>query len=872
MYTTANMTRPARYNFKTRPEAHREAIVAGSKYRFTVLTDGLLRLEYAHDGRFEDRASTFAINRKLAVPDFYVWDRGHVLEIVTKRFHVVYNKKKFSADGLVVYLKGNLPTKWQYGQKLSNLGGTIRTLDQANGRVDLSTGVLSRDGIAVIDDTDSTLFESNGWIAPRRDGERSDEYLFCYGHDYRDAIRAYYAVSGSQPLLPRFAMGNWWSRYHRYDEKEYLDLHDHFERDEVPMNVAVVDMDWHLVRGGDEGDTRTLPEGANGWTGYTWNKKLFADPDAFMKKLHDRGMKITLNLHPADGFRSWEDQYPDVARAMDVDPKTGETVPFDCTDKKFMDVYFDLVHHEHEARGVDFWWIDWQQGEGSKIPGVDPLWVLNHFHFLDIGRGNERPLIFSRFGGPGAQRYQVGFSGDTYITWETLNFQPEFTATASNIGYAWWSNDIGGHTGGYKNDELYTRWVQLGCWSPILRLHSDTNPFNTREPWAFNEEARTIVEDTLRYRHRLIPYTYTMNARAASNDEPLITPMYWDWQERDEAYTVPNQFRFGSELIVAPITQGRDVWTTLGAVNVWLPPMRLVDVFTGVVYDGDRKTTLHRPLSQTPVLAAEGAIIPLDAAWRPKSGSPNPDAIEILLVVGADGAFNLIEDDGKGTRVEDGDFAMVETSETESSEDDTVNFVHTPITYTQSTGVLTIGPTYPPHHPSIPKNREWKVRLISHSPRGSASTSDSSTSPVQCLLTQSSKRATLHAHTISSVSNGTLISLASAPTSSILTINLTGNHPSHSTPQLDIIDPIPLCIKIINDAGEWYNTKWDIGNTLDNPGLSVAQKIAELQGKNLKKELLEAMLEVLTADRRYEEKGLGMVGSKMGEEGEYEMC
>ncbi|KAF2868497.1 glycosyl hydrolases family 31-domain-containing protein [Massariosphaeria phaeospora] len=821
------MSKPARYDFKTRPEAHPDAVVAGDKYRFTILTDGLLRFEWADDGVFEDRASTFAINRQLAVPDFYVWDRGYGIEIVTKRFHVVYNKEKFSADGFNIQLKGAVSAKWSYGQRLSNLGGTIRTLDGVNGRTGLGSGVLSRDGIALLDDSKSMLFEADGWIAPRRSGARTDEYVFLYGHDYREAMRAYYAVSGSQPLLPRWALGNWWSRYHPYDRNEYIELMDHFDDDDVPMNVAVIDMDWHLVW--------NLPDGLNGWTGYTWNKELFPDPVGFMDELHERGMKVTLNLHPADGIRHHEKQYDEVAKYMGIDPKSKKPVEFDATNKKFIDAYFDIVHHEHEADGVDFWWVDWQQGSNSKWPGVDPLWVLNHFHFLDIGRGTQRPLILSRFGGPGSQRYQVGFSGDTVMTWDSLNFQPEFTATASNIGYGWWSHDIGGHMQGYKDDELTTRWVQLGCWSPILRLHSSNNPFNTREPWRFNDEARVIMEDTLRFRHRLIPYLYTMNARSASDDELLVEPMYWAYPEKEEAYKVPNQFRFGSEMIVAPVTQPRDEVTRLGAVKAWLPPQRFADIFTGIVYDGDRELQFHRLLTQVPVLAPEGAIIPLDGAWRPQSGSPNPSSFEILLVVGADGSFNLTEDNGTGTHVDDGDFRMIEDDGAESGSDN-VRFSYTPITYKQSTGVIRIGPTSPADA-SIPTTRDWTIRLIAHTPKTPAE--------IRCIAI-SAKKAKPLAYTTKAVDNGTLLTIGAVPTSNSLVIELT----SGAGPQLDVLDPAKKIYPIIDAANMNYDLKWSIWNVV-NSREPLSIRVGRLQTMNLRKELLDVMLELLLADTRY---------------------
>ncbi|KAH7122590.1 glycosyl hydrolases family 31-domain-containing protein [Dendryphion nanum] len=820
------MSKPARYDFKTRPVAHPDAIVAGEKYRFTILTDGLLRFEWAEDGKFEDRASTFAINRKLSVPDFYVWDRGHGIEIVTKRFHVIYNKKKFSSEGLAINLKGPVAGKWKYGQNVSNLGGTTRTLDTVDGRTGVEPGVLSRDGFAVIDDSNTMMFESDGFIGPRKQGERSDSYIFLYGHDYRDAMRAYYAVSGSQPLLPRYALGNWWSRYHKYDRPEYLKLMDHFDNDDVPMNVAVLDMDWHKV---------DIPrEFGWGWTGYSWNRELFPDPPAFLEELRDRGLKVTLNLHPADGIRAFEDQYEKVAEYLGVDPESKIPIEFDCTNKDFIDAYFDVVHHEHEEMGVDFWWVDWQQGNKSRIPGVDPLWVLNHFHFLDIGRGSQRPLILSRFGGPGSQRYQIGFSGDTHMTWSSLHFQPEFTATASNIGYGWWSHDIGGHMHGFKDDELTTRWVQLGAFSPILRLHSSNNIFNSREPWTYNAEACKVMEDTLRLRHRLIPYLYTMNARSASFDEPLVQPMYWDHPEVNEAYNVPNQFYFGSELIVAPITQPRDKSTHLGAVKAWLPPKRFVDIFTGVVYDGDRKIDLHRLLSGYPVLAPEGSIIPLDGAWRPESGSPNPTSFEVLIVIGADGTFNLVEDNGQGTSVDDGDFSMVNDDGIESGSDN-VRFSYTPITYKHSTGTIKIGPTSPAD-PSIPKTRNWQIRLLAYTP-------DKSTE-IRSMMT-SSKKAKPVSFTTKAFDNGTVINLGAIPTDNSCIIEL------GASPQLDVFDPVRKIHKVLWDTNMGYDTKWSVWGVIES-NQSVGLRISRLQSMNLEQPLLDAILELLLADSRYD--------------------
>ncbi len=670
----------------TSPVAAPEAVVRGETYRITVLADGLVRLEHAADGRFEDRASAFALHRRQPVPEFDVRD-GDVLEIVTARLHLVYDKRPFSTSGLSVQVRGgvsNYHSVWRYGEDVPDLGGTARTLDKADGEIELEPGVVSRWGYAVIDDSTTPVLTDDGWVEPR-DGSRQDVYVFAYGLDHREAVKALYAVSGRQPLLPRFALGNWWSRYHAYSADEYRALVERFEAERVPLSVAVLDMDWHHVD--------VDPVHGSGWTGYSWNRDLFPDPEGFLADLHARGLHVTLNVHPADGVRQHEDAYVAVAQALGHDPEAGAPVAFDVTDRAFVRAYFDLLHRPLEDQGVDFWWIDWQSGPYSRVAGIDPLWMLNHLHFLDNARGGRRPLTFSRYAGPGSHRYPVGFSGDSVISWDSLAFQPYFTSTASNIGFGWWSHDVGGHYGGRRDDELATRWVQLGVLSPITRLHSSNNPFNSKEPWRFNLEARQVMSTWLRHRHRLLPYLHTMNHRAAREGEPLVQPLYWEHPDVDDAYDLRNSYLFGSELLVAPITSPRDPRTMLGSVTAWLPPGTWVDVITGQVYDGDRRLELHRDLWSIPVLARTGAIVPLDAHPSSAGATENPAALEVCVVVGSDGRFVLVEDDGRGDGM------------------DEAGVVRTELTWDQASGTLTIGAATGATG-CLPAERTWRVRLL----------------------------------------------------------------------------------------------------------------------------------------------------------------
>ena len=634
------------HQIRTTPQAPAASTIVAGNARITVLTQRLLRIEWSPSATFEDRATQVVWNRDLPTPQFTLVRRGDTVHLRTPYLILDYDGGPFTPSGLRVQVQAvsHYQSLWRYGTVdapehfgvPTNLLGTARTLDEADGAIPLEPGLVSTTGYGELDDSRSLALDAEGWVAPREEGA-VDLYLFCHGFDFPAALADFYAITGPQPLLPRYALGNWWSRYHPYTATEYQDLITRFESEQIPFSVAVLDMDWHLVD--------VDPMSSSGWTGYTWNRDLFPDPPAFLAWLHEHGLRVCLNVHPADGIRCHEDCYPQVARHLGIDPQTRQPIDFDLVNPRFREAYFDLVHHRLEEQGVDFWWLDWQQGPYSSVPGLDPLWLLNHLHFLDSGRDGRRPLTFSRYAGPGSHRYPVGFSGDSVISWQSLHFQPYFTATAANIGYGWWSHDIGGHMFGVKDDELATRWVQLGVFSPINRLHSTLNPFNSKEPWRFHETARRVQTDFLRLRHRMLPYLYTMNRRAHEG-RPIVEPLYWSLPSQD-AMPHRTTFSFGSELLVAPITTPADQATGLGSVRTFLPPGLWWDVFTGVGYDGSRPVSLHRDLESLPVLARAGAIWPLTGP--DELGVGNPSSLEVRVYAGADGELVLYEDDDAAT-------------------------------------------------------------------------------------------------------------------------------------------------------------------------------------------------------------------------------
>ena len=210
----------------SRPVANPEAVVLGSQFRITVLADGLVRLEHSPDGVFEDRASTFALHRDLPVPAFRVIETETHVEVLTDRLHLVYDRGPFTTSGLSVSVLGGVSayhSVWRYGSDgpdSEGLGGTARTLDVADGAIPLEPGVVSRQGFAVLDDSRSMVFDDDGWVAPARRRPHRPLRLRLRATTTAPRCRRSTRSPARTPLLPRFALGNWWSRYHRYTADE----------------------------------------------------------------------------------------------------------------------------------------------------------------------------------------------------------------------------------------------------------------------------------------------------------------------------------------------------------------------------------------------------------------------------------------------------------------------------------------------------------------------------------------------------------------------------------------------------------------------------------------------------------------------------
>ncbi len=664
------------------PTAMADVAYSDSHVRITVIDGGTLRLEYAPDGHFVDKKSFVAVVRDYPFDAYSISETGKTVTLTTDKLKLVYKKGDggFSADNLTISsttlrpfalqgtgsgqekstppLKGTVGSlgngfTWKPGMKQQgNLKGTYRTLDGYNGDhrnnaektpIPLEDGLLSTDGWTLIDDSEGFLFSDDAdwdWVEKRPSAAGAQDWYFLgYGHDYKAALQSFTRFAGRVPLPPRYAFGYWWSRYWSYSDQDFRNLVRWFGENDIPLDVLVIDMDWHPIS----------EQAGGGWTGWDWNENLFPDYRQFLRFLDERGINATMNLHPADGVRPYEKKYAEFARRMGG--TDGKAVEWLGSDKKMVKALFDTYLHPYMNDGVDFWWLDWQQWlNDKKVEGLSNTWWTNYLFFSDMQRQHDkRPMLYHRWGGLGNHRYQVGFSGDSYITWESLAFLPYFNSTASNVLYGYWSHDIGGHMslkwGTPVPAELYTRAMQMGQYLPILRTHSTKDPALNKEPWAFDHATKDRLKRVVDRRYALVPYIYTMAREDYETGVSLCRPMYYDYPLQPEAYDFRSQYMFGNDMMIAPIVEPVSKDDGYARLNVWLPEGEWLEYDTGTMLQGGRTMERAFTIDEYPVYVKAGSILPFYGKLKNLGGTGQEVCVRVFP--GAhEGSFELYEDNG----------------------------------------------------------------------------------------------------------------------------------------------------------------------------------------------------------------------------------
>ena len=623
-------------------KAKEEVTFTGNNYRVTVLSECLVRLEYSLDGIFEDRPTELALCRDFVVPEFKVEQDEKYLEIKTKYFTLNYAKgkpyeaSKIAPDSNLKVVLNDTDKMWYPGHaEARNFYGTNVSIENKT-KVKLEKGLYSTDGFCSIDDSKSLIIDEDGYLH-EKEREHVDMYLFMYRRDFGRCLKDYFTLTGKPPLIPRWALGIWWNRDIPYSFIDAKKLVTEFNRNNIPLSILLLGNSWHKQNLINKKPTET---------GFSFNNDLYPNPTELFSYMHDRGIRVGLTINPEDGILPTEDRYTDLI--ADTEAKPGAIIPFNVFNKTFLIKYFQTMIYPLNNYGTDFFFIEYNVD--SK-----PLRALNYYHYNDYKKDQaKRGLILSRNGLLASHRYPTHYSGKTLVSWKTLENLPYFNSTASNIGVSWWSHDIGGFEGGIEDSELYMRYVQLGTYSPIFRFASKAGHYYKREPWRWDVKTFKVVQEYCNLRHRLVPYLYNEGYKYAKTGLPLIQPLYYRIPEIYDEPAYKNEYYFGSELFVAPITKPKDSVMNRAVERVYLPSGMWYDFKTGKKFPGNKRYVLFFKDEDYPVFAKSGSIVPLADLEENINVTNPPKSLEIHVFPGASNIYNLYEDDGTTKLNEEG--------------------------------------------------------------------------------------------------------------------------------------------------------------------------------------------------------------------------
>ncbi len=605
-----------------------DSIIQGKNYRFTVLSERLIRIEYRENGVFLDAPTQLVLNRNFTKPNFNVKQDRYYLEISTNYFKLSYKKEQkitTSKNLKVEVLNSN--SVWYYNHvEAKNYSAPLMIED---GKIENTKSLYSLDGFVSIDDSQSKIIDLDGTFRDN-DFEGYDIYLFVYLNDFYLCLKDYFNLTGYPSLIPRFALGNWWSRNKDYNDLTLKELVDNFKKHDIPVSIILLDKDWHI---------RPNVNKKQLITGFTFNKQLFKSPYEMISYLHTQGIRIGLNIDPTEGFYDIDEYFEQAKKYLEVDQNG--VIPYNVLEPRWVDVYLKMFIHPLDALGIDFYWLNSYDRKNSMQD-----FLLKHYQFYDMERNyKRRPMLLSYGNSLAQHRYPVLYSGKTIVSWESLKQIPKYNASATNNGVSWWSHDIGGYFKGIEDNELYIRYVQLGTFSPILKFGADKGKYYKREPWRWGVKTQSIVKSYLELRHKLIPYLYSEAYKYTKDGVPILKPIYYVAPEMYDDLLYSDEYYFGSQLFVCPITKKKDHIMDRVVHRFYMPEGIWYDFFTGQKYPGNNTYVAFYKDQNYPVFAKAGSIIPLGTNDSINDTNP-PKNMEIHFFPGISNEYLLYEDDG----------------------------------------------------------------------------------------------------------------------------------------------------------------------------------------------------------------------------------
>lgn len=660
-------------------EQVRNRSVVNGNARFQVLSPILVRMEYSPGAKFVDEPSVSVINRddwpgapfKSEVSDGW-------LSVVTDRMTVRYKvgSGPFTADNLTItWRDAGGEHKWKLGDKDdANLGGLVGDIAHRTVPV-LDPGPLTRNGYFLLDDSRTALRDkATEWVKPRPEKDSQDWYFFTYGRDYPGMLSTFAKLIGPVPMVPRYVLGVWFGSRANYTADEWKLIAQRFREEKIPVDMFVLDsLSWTNVV----------------WSGYDWDYEQMPDPKEFFPWMHKHGIHITLNEHYGSLTPLNDHNFETIRKEMGLPADTKE-IAHDLANKKYAQLFMDLLHKPALDMGMDFWWQD--GCAPANMEGLDPMEWTREIEYEGSERiTGKRAFIFCRFGIWGSHRYGGFFSGDLIPEWGNLKVLVPFDVQGGNMLTPYVNNLAVAVYGVSVEPELYARWTQFSSFSPIFWYHG---LWGLRLPWEYGELGKDIARKYLVLRERLIPYTYTYSRIAHETGMPIVRGLYLDYPDQEQSYTFKEQYLYGRDMLVAPITDPafgkpalKDIYLPAG--ETWF------DYFTGKMYAGGQVIAYECPLERMPVFARAGAIVPMSPEVDYADERPLDPLTLDVYASDKPSTFKLYEDDGTSLEYRQNKLAW------------------TPITFTpqpDGSSTIEIAPTDGSYAGQL-KSRRYEVRV-----------------------------------------------------------------------------------------------------------------------------------------------------------------
>ncbi|MGB6133934.1 MAG: TIM-barrel domain-containing protein [Acidobacteriaceae bacterium] len=575
--------------------------------------------------------------------------------------------------------------------------GAVVELAQANTDVAIPF-LVSTKGYGLLWNTASRSWFDNRFISEiKLTAEAADaiDYYFVYGPEMDQIIHRYRDLTGHAPLYGRWAYGFVQSKDRYKSAKELLNIAQEYRDRHVPLDLIVQDWFWWKLQGDPEYNEDYL--------------KPWPDVPGALRRLHAEHVHAMISVWAKMDPRS--QNYQAMKAKGYIIP---DTDVYDATNPAARDYYWDHLMGIKFAEGWDGFWLDSSEpeiwngfsdaalndkrlyiGNGARYTNVFPLMhtggVYDHWRATT---DRKRVFILTRSAFAGQQRYGTTvWSGDVLGTWISFRRQIPAGLNFELSGMPYWTTDIAGYGWPYERDtrdpayqELYTRWFEFGVFCPIFRTHGH-RANDTNEIFSYGPQVPTLIAwDKLR--SRMLPYIYSLAWRVTSRDYTMMRPLVMDWRTDQQVWDIGDEYMFGPDLLVNPVTQQ-------GATSrqVYLPPAAgWYDFWTGRRQTGGQRIEAPAPLDRIPLYVKAGSILPLGPVVEYAAQSPDAP-LDLRIYRGADGDFNLYNDEGDTYDYEKGEHAII------------------PIHWDDATATLTLGARMG-SYPGMPQRRTFRVILV----------------------------------------------------------------------------------------------------------------------------------------------------------------